>query len=219
MRAREFIHEMTEFGQARVFTGDIDAATCESLFAGTRLAWDIETNGLDPRSNLIGTCQLYTPVLGPIVVVGVADERPIYLSRLLAHADVLKIFHHAPFDLSFMAHRWGVSPRNIGCTKIAAKLLNPSAPTKNYSLQSLMKHYFDIDLDKDVRFTDWVSSDLTSEQVRYAVGDVAKLLELYDLLLSLLQRKGLLDLYDHCRNFLPTHVALRLHGSPDPFHY
>ncbi|MYS22773.1 MULTISPECIES: hypothetical protein [unclassified Streptomyces] len=210
---------MTEFGRVRIFSGDVDAATCESLLSCTRLAWDIETNGLEPKRNLIGTCQLYSPGLGPILVVGVADERPPHLSRVLADADVLKIFHHAPFDLSFMAHQWGVSPKNIGCTKIAAKLLRPSAPAMHHSLQYLMKNHFGITLEKGVRFTDWVSNDLTSEQVHYAVGDVAKLLDLYDLLLSRLQSNELLDLYDQCRNFLPTHVTLRLHGCPDPFHY
>ena len=28
-----------------------------------------------------------------------------------------KAFHHAPFDLRFMVHAWGVQPASIRCTK------------------------------------------------------------------------------------------------------
>jgi ribonuclease D len=74
-------------------------------------------------------------------------------------------------------------------------------------------------LDKQTRFTDWISGNLTERQMRYAVGDVIKLLDLYDLLTEQLERIDAINLYEQCRAFLPTHVSLRLRGCPDPFHY
>jgi ribonuclease D len=219
MRAQGSTREVQDFGQVRVFSGDIDTETYVELATSERIAWDIETNGLEPQVAEIGTCQLYASSVGAVVVAEVAGKKPPLLSHLLADAGLLKIFHHAPFDLSFMAYRWDVVPHNVGCTKIAVKILHPYAPAKEFSLAYLMRRYFDIELDKQMRFTDWINGGLSEVQMRYAVGDVIKLLDLYDLLTEQLEAKGMVSLYERCRAFLPTHVALRLRGCPDPFQY
>ncbi len=141
------------------------------------------------------------------------------LARLLADEKVLKVFHHAPFDLSFMVAAWNVEPRNVACTKIAVKLITPSAPAENFSLKYLMARHFKMQLDKQNRFTDWMADSLSANQIEYAVGDVIRLLDLYDLLTSEMSQRGLSGLYGQCLDFLPTHVNLRLHGCPDPFKY
>lgn len=183
-----------------------------------RVAWDIETNGLDPTEAEIGTCQLYSHGVGAYVVTRIS-ERPPLLSSLLESSEVTKVFHHAPFDLSFMAYRWGVTPRSVACTKIAAKLLDTNADTNAYSLKYLMKRHFNVTLHKEMRFTNWMASSLTEQQLEYAVGDVARLLDLYDLLCDKLRDQELTDLYEECCSFLPSHVRLKLHGCPDPFKY
>lgn len=219
MRVQGSIREVQDFGRVRVFSGDIDAETYIDFATSGRIAWDIETNGLEPKGAEIGTCQLYSPSVGAVVVTEVAGKKPPLLSHLLADAGLLKVFHHAPFDLSFMAYRWGVVPNNIGCTKIAVKILRPYAPVREFSLAYLMRRHFGIELDKQTRFTDWISGGLTEGQMRYAVGDVIKLLDLYDLLTGQLEANGMANLYERCRSFLPTHVDLRLRGCPDPFQY
>ncbi|MFI6625853.1 ribonuclease D [Streptomyces sp. NPDC050528] len=218
MQAQKSIHD-ARFGHIDVFRHDLPRSVYESLVASGRVAWDIETNGLDPRESQIGTCQIYCPGVGAFVVTQVAGTVPPVLSRLLSDERVLKVFHHAPFDLSFMAHSWGVAPGNVACTKIAAKLVAPSDPAENFSLKYLMARHFNLRLDKSVRFTDWLTESLSESQVEYAVGDVIRLLDLYDLLVSEIAQRGLAGLYDRCVKFLPTHVELRLHGCPDPFKY
>ncbi|WP_406140437.1 ribonuclease D [Streptomyces sp. NBC_01089] len=203
----------------QVLTGDISSEIYRAIVAAGRLAWDIETNGLDPQAARIGTCQLSAPTVRTVVVTGLAGEVPPNLRRLLADERVLKVFHHAPFDLSFMAAAWNVTAERVACTKIAAKLLAPRAAKGEYSLKHLMAKSFGLELDKSVRFTDWLADDLTQQQVEYAVMDVVKLLDLYDILRGRLDSRGLLDLYDRCCAFLPAHVELRLHGVADPFKY
>jgi len=66
-----------------------------------RIAWDIETTGLDWRREKIGTCQLFAEAVGA-VVVSVGEDRPSALARLIEDNTVEKVFHHAPFDLRFM---------------------------------------------------------------------------------------------------------------------
>jgi ribonuclease D len=203
----------------QILTGDITPEIYGKMEAAGRIAWDIETNGLDPKAAHIGTCQLFAPEVGAFVVTGLANETPPNLSRLLANVGVLKVFHHAPFDLSFMTASWSTRAQNVACTKIAAKLLNPSAQAEDYSLKYLMMANFGLALDKSVRFTDWLSRDLTRRQVEYAIMDVVKLLELYDLLRGELEDQQLLGLYERCCAFLSTHVEARLHGVADPFKY
>ena len=219
MQAQRSTREIEDFGRVRVFSGDIDTETYIDLATSERIAWDIETNGLEPQIAQIGTCQLYSPSVGAVLVTDVLGRKPPLLSHLLADAGALKVFHHAPFDLSFMVHKWGVRPNNVGCTKVAVKILHPHAPSSEFSLAYLMRRHFNLELDKNMRFTDWINGSLTESQMHYAVGDVIKLLDLYDLLTAQLERCGLDRLYEQCRAFLPTHTALRLHGCPDPFHY
>ncbi|MEV5983610.1 hypothetical protein AB0L85_01115 [Streptomyces sp. NPDC052051] len=218
MQAQKSIHD-SRIGRVEVFRQDLPGRLYAQIVNGGRVAWDIETNGLDPQRSQIGTCQIFAPGVGAFVVTNVADGTPSTLARLLANKRVLKVFHHAPFDLSFMASAWGIDPHNVACTKIAAKLISPSAPAENFSLKYLMSHHFDFRMDKSVRFSDWLSESLSESQLEYAAGDVVRLLDLYDLLRSEIHRMGLDDLYDHCVAFLPFHVQLLLRGCADPFKY
>jgi ribonuclease D len=214
-----FIHNSDCFKEVRLLSHDLSPEIYAQLSSSQRVAWDIETNGLDPLANRIGTCQLYSREAGLFIVKAVANRSPIFLSKLLSNEKVPKIFHHAPFDLSFMAHAWGVKPKNVACTKIAAKVLDPLAAAEEYSLKHLMLRHFGINLEKQMRFTDWITDELTEEQLRYAARDVVKLLDLYDLLDEQLETQGSRELYRKCCNFLPAHVGLRLRGCPDPFSY
>ncbi|MGW0793545.1 hypothetical protein [Streptomyces sp. NPDC002692] len=216
MQAQKSTHEV---GDVKVFRRDLPRSVYAKLVKSGKVAWDIETNGLDPQESQIGTCQIYARGVGAFIVTDVANNVPPMLARLLSDESVLKVFHHAPFDLSFMVAAWDVEPCNIACTKIAVKLIEPSAPAEHFSLKYLMAQHFNIYLDKQTRFTDWLADSLSANQVEYAVGDVLKLLDLYDLLTSEISQRGLSELYARCLKFLPTHVDLRLHGCPDPFKY
>ncbi|MFJ9728577.1 ribonuclease D [Streptomyces sp. NPDC101209] len=197
---------------------DLTEDAIREITADRTVAWDIETNGLDPKSSEIGTCQLFSPSLGACVITDIS-QTPQLLAKLLEDPSVVKVFHHAPFDLSFMVQKWAVSPRSVVCTKIAAKIINPQADPVEYSLKYLMERHFDIRLNKELRFSDWMTASLSQEQLQYAVGDVRKLIDLYRLLRGTLESIGLEKLYADCCEFLPAHVQLRLHGCPDPFKY
>lgn len=212
-------HNFLTLRTVRVLSHDLSPDLYAQLASSKRVAWDIETDGLDPLTSRIGTCQLYAQETGPCVVTDIAGKSPTFLPRLLSNKSVLKIFHHAPFDLSFMTQAWGVKSNNVACTKIAAKIVNPSAPSEEYSLKHLMLRHFGVKLDKEMRFTNWMADSLTDGQLQYAARDVIGLLELYDLLDERLKSQDSSDLYEKCCAFLPAHVELRLRGCPDPFSY
>jgi ribonuclease D len=210
MSARDTVH---------VVRGDLSDELAAAFAAGPRVAWDVETSGLDWRQDRLGTCQLFAEGVG-VAVVSVGDGRPGRLIALLEDPAVQKVFHHAPFDLRFMIRAWGVKPASIRCTKVASKLLEPSAPNEAHSLQELAFRYLGVSLAKGaVRTSDWSVSYLTAEQLEYAAGDVLHLPALLDALWRALQDAGRHALYDACCAFLPARVTLELGGYPDVFAY
>jgi ribonuclease D len=205
--------------RVRVFSGDLPADLADAFALSQRIAWDIETTGLDWRRERIGTCQLFSEAVGA-VVVSVGTDRPSALATVLEDSTVEKVFHHAPFDLRFMVNAWRVSPAAVRDTKVASKILDPAAPNETHSLQHLVDRYLGVALPKGaVRVSDWSASELTDEQVRYAAGDVVHLLRLIDAMEAALRASGRIELYDSCCAFLPARVTLELGDYPDVFAY
>jgi ribonuclease D len=82
-----------------------------------------------------------------------------------------------------------------------------------------MPRYFDVDLNKDQRVSDWMADELSEEQLRYAADDVRYLWPLYGELDKEVRRRGLVVLRDGCYAHLATHTELELRGYPDVFEY
>jgi len=196
--------------------GDLTKELADLFHDAPMQAWDIETSGLDWRVDRIGTCQLYADKAGS-VVVQFDDHFPELLLGVLADSQVTKVFHHAPFDLRFMTSHWNVHARNVADTKVASKLLEPTAPNSEHSLKSLLARHLQIQISKDQQVSDWLAPELTAEQLAYAVSDVAYLVPLLETLEGKLQEAGLTDLFRQCLAFLPTRVALEVGGYPDVF--
>lgn len=180
-------------------------------------AWDIETDGLDFRSDAIRTCQVYVPGAGvEIVRMPLDGTTPPRLADALASERVFKVFHHAPFDLRFMRQNWGVRPRRVGCTKVLSKIVEPER--ESHSLAPLVRAYLGITLDKSARLSDW-SQELSPEQLSYAAHDVLHLLDLYRYLWKEALNLGVADLAEQSFAYLPVRIETDLRGSGDVFSY
>lgn len=183
-----------------------------------RVAWDIETTGLDWREGRIGTCQLHAENTGT-VLVQIDDKKPELLARLLADETVLKVFHHAPFDLGWMTGHWRTRATSVACTKVASRLLHPAAVNEAHSLKVLLKQNLGVHLDKGERLSDWTLENLSHAQVEYAAQDVEHLLPLLDALEQQLEQADLLGTFQDCLSYLPTRVWFSTNGWPDVFSY
>jgi ribonuclease D len=184
-----------------------------------RIAWDVETTGLDWRRERLATCQLFAENIG-VVVISLDGGKPDRLAALLEDPAVEKVFHHAPFDLRFMIRAWKAQPASIRSTKVASKLLEPEAANEAHTLQQLVARHLGIALAKGpVRTSDWSVPELTPEQLGYAASDVLHLPALLDVLTGALHKAGLTRLYDDCCAFLPAHSILEVGGYPDVFAY
>lgn len=201
-----------------VLADDLNQELATALHSVPRVAWDIETSGLDWRENQIGTCQLHAPEFGT-VIVQLNGKVPGRLRDLLSDPGVRKVFHHAPFDLRFMTHHWGVAAESVACTKIASKLLAPHAKNETHSLQALLEQHLEVRISKQERLSDWLAANLSDAQLCYAAADVTHLLPLLDSLEKHLANAGLGQLYADCTKFLPARVQLETGGFPDVFAY
>ena len=201
-----------------VLRGDLDSDTAAAFVAAGRVAWDLETSGLDWRESQIETCQLYNQAVG-CVIVQVNGEVPQVLAELLSDARVEKIFHHAPFDLRFMFGSWGVTAARVACTKVASKVIWPTLANGDHSLQSLLARVLGVRIDKGERLSNWAAHDLTAQQVSYAANDVAYLLELIEALRAEAETAGVAHLVERCFEHLPTRAELEARSLGDVFAY
>lgn len=197
--------------------GDITSKLHKKIQNKRMLAWDIETSGLNWQKDQIGLCQLYAPNL-PIIIVKIKDEKPERLRELVGNNNIKKVFHNALFDLRFMSHHWKVTPQNIMCTKVAAKLLNRNE-RKESKLKYLLRCHLNVDIDKSLQTSDWVTNSLTSSQIQYAARDVKYLFDLLEILKEKLRTRGILGLAQNCFEHIPTRVKLEILGYNDIFSY
>jgi ribonuclease D len=182
------------------------------------VAIDIETSGLDWRSERIGLCQIATDDGHVTLLKNKKNHKPEKLLALLADPSIQKIFHHAIFDLRFLSYHWAAKPTNIACTKIASKLID-SEQTEGHSLDSLLDKYLHIKIDKSVRQSDWLTWDFSESQLAYASSDVVYLPRLLKALTSQLQERSRWELAQRCFEHIPTRVQLDICGFVDVYRY
>jgi ribonuclease D len=193
----------------RIHRGDLpDLAHYASVQS---IAIDTETMGLSLARDRLCLVQL-SPGDGSADVVQIpaqAADAP-NLKRLLADANVLKIFHFARFDLGMLQKNLGVMPSPVYCTKIASRLTRTY--TDKHGLKDLVREVLGHDLSKQQQSSDWGAAALTDAQISYAASDVFYLHALREKLDVMLAREGRDKLAAACFRFLPDRVRLDLAG-------
>lgn len=206
----------TEGFGVRVARGDIPSALVQRLqsSSASRIAIDIETSGLNFRDDKIGAIQVFD---GQTVYV----VRPPFSLKLLAETvsneNVVKIFHHAMFDLRFLAYKFGFVPKNIRCTKIAAKIVLDDLD--RVSLTDIVHYYLGRELSKGQQTSNWMEAALTPDQLLYAARDVIYLPRILNLLMRDAARKRRQALVISSFKYIPTRVQLDISGQGDVFTY
>ncbi|MFH1372101.1 MAG: ribonuclease D [Planctomycetota bacterium] len=203
--------------KVNIVKDDIPKSFAQLAHKAKRLACDIETSGLDWSKDKIGTCQVHVPNKS-VIVIRIGSKKPDTLLSLLSDPYITKVFHHAMFDLRFIVHRWNIFPKNIVCTKIAAKLLDREQRGKS-TLKALLDDYLGITIEKEQRLSQWVDVKLRRPQIEYAASDVIYLWPLYERLEKKLRSRSLLNLAHRCFRHIPTQVQLELLGYKNIYKY
>ena len=175
------------------------------------VAIDTETMGLDHHRDRLCVVQI-SPGDGSadVVQIPLGDHHAPNLTKILADAAILKIFHFARFDLAALQQGLGVMPEPVYCTKTASRLARTY--TDKHGLKDLVREILGIDLSKQQQLSDWGAEALSDAQVAYAASDVLHLHALKERLDALLAREGRTELAEACFRFLPDRARLDLAG-------
>ena len=168
------------------------------------IAIDLETTDLNPRKGqirYISTCRGQR---------GEGAEDPKKFSAILFDPSILKIFHNAVFDVSWLETK-GFRVNNFTDTMLMSIILNQNIRQEN-SLAALALKYLNITLDKQFQHADHWQGPLTDDHIRYAIRDAEVTYELYPILMEQIERRYLHEVLQREVKALPAVVKLSTAG-------
>jgi len=113
------------------------------------------------------------------------DLAPLF--DLMNNPNVLKVFHAARQDIEIFHKLSGKIPAPIFDSQVAAMVCGFG---EQVSYSMLVKKITNQELDKSSRFTDWAKRPLSDKQLKYAIGDVTHLRDIYKKLKKDLERNN-----------------------------
>jgi hypothetical protein len=122
-----------------------------------------------------------------------------WLSNFMADTSIMKIFHSCRQDLEAFYALSGVVPQNVFDTQVAATLVGMG---DQISYADLCQNLLQLELSKELQWSNWAARPLLPEQIAYAANDARYLMPLYQSLTHQLQQVGRQDLM---RNILSTY--------------
>jgi len=145
---------------------------------------DTESNSLFEYQEKICLIQFSTIDQDYLVdTIKLKDLSP--LNEIFSTDDIEKIFHAAEYDLMCLKRDFHFEFNNIFDTMIASRILG----FKSIGLQSLLKDYFDVNVEKKYQRANWGKRPLPNDMLRYAQSDTHYLINLRKILLEKLKQE------------------------------
>ena len=110
-----------------------------------------------------------------------------WLNSFLQNAEITKIFHSCRQDQEAFYAFSGVMFQNLFDTQVAAALVGMG---DQISYADLCQQLLEVQLSKDLQWSDWAKRPLLPEQISYAANDVRYLIELHQILEEKLKETG-----------------------------
>ncbi|MBU4221421.1 MAG: hypothetical protein KKA10_07345 [Euryarchaeota archaeon] len=174
---------------------------------------DTETTGLDPFNNKIILIQINQGSKIRLVKT-ITDAKISEIKDLLENN--LIVGHNLKFDLKFLKQQFNINPGNIFDTWIAEILISGGMKARQRgttTLEAVTKERLDIKLNKNEGLRQSFSGkELTPEQIKYAMMDVAVLPAIYQQQQAQLKELGLEKVFEIEMSCIPATVWLELSG-------
>jgi DNA polymerase-1 len=177
-----------------------------------RVGVDVETTGLDPRTDRVRLLSLATDTIDGGTMTYLVDTfavDPSPLWGVLAEKEL--VLHNAAFDLAFLA-RLGFTPGTVHDTMLLSQVLGAGLNHK-HKLEVCAERELGVTVDKAEQRSDW-SGELTPEQLRYAARDAEVLPALHRALATKIKGAGLEHAAEIETRCLPGMVWLATAGVP-----
>ena len=153
------------------------------------MCFDTEFVGEKRYHTLLCLIQLTTEkgcfLIDPIAI----DDLEPFLD-LIRDPAILKITHAGENDYRLLNANYGVLPRNVFDTQIAAGFIGYRYPI---SFSKLVSSELGVNLSKSYTVADWESRPLNKKQLKYALGDVLPLYDLWQKLDGKLRQRNRQD--------------------------
>ncbi|XP_036316954.1 exosome component 10 isoform X1 [Pipistrellus kuhlii] len=148
----------------------------EKLLKCQEFAIDLEHHSY--RSFLGLTCLMQISTRTEDFIVDTLELRSdmYILNESLTDPAIVKVFHGADSDIEWLQKDFGLYVVNMFDTHQAARLLNLG----RHSLDHLLKHYCNVESNKQYQLADWRIRPLPEEMLNYARDDTHYLLYIYD---------------------------------------
>lgn len=148
---------------------------CHHLSVSSPVALDIEFarfNTYYPKAALYQLASAREVFL--MDATAIEDFEP--LASLIASTEILKVVHGAGEDIEVIRTHLGVSPQQMFDTQTAASIVGLGWSMGYATLANLC---LGLEISKHEQRSDWLARPLSRSQLRYALQDVAYLLELH----------------------------------------
>ncbi len=152
------------------------AAVCREMAAHDFVTVDTEFLRQSTYWPILCLIQMATPdqeVIVDVMAKGISLE-PFF--ELMADKSVVKVFHAARQDIEIIYYLGNLIPSPVFDTQIASMVCGYG---DSISYDQLVQRITGRQLDKSSRFTDWSARPLSEKQLRYALGDVTHLRDVY----------------------------------------
>ena len=143
------------------------------------VAVDTETSGWDPWQDRLLLVQISAGPHQPVLVIDVTRVDTAVLDRLLLDATVAKVFHHAAFDLRFLA-RAGRRVVRVADTMLAQQLLDGGEAGGGLGLADMAAFRLGTTLRKELRANFAAATALSDDLIDYAAEDAAATWAVFD---------------------------------------
>lgn len=164
---------------------------------------DIETTGLNVQKNqirLIAICSdAYEIITEDLESIRTILEDPM----------ILKVFHNAAFDVSFLEFN-GYSVTNYTDTMVMQQILMNNRDL--WSLAKLAREYLGIKMDKTLQHSENWNGEITDAHRKYCLQDAKVTFQLYQVMFTKIHNNYLFPTYRREIGALPAVIEMKLNG-------
>ena len=201
-------------------TSDIPDNLLELYLSKQEIAIDSEFHGLRLYRDEVCLIQICDDKKNVCLVKPDTNKVPPNLKQLLTDSGVTKIFHFAISDVSFIKTSLDIEVTPFCCTKVMSKLIRTY--TQGHGLKDLCLELLGHEINKEQQQTNWAQNNLTQKQLEYAAKDVLDLIQIYQKLSQMMDKRPSLstgttirELNNKAQSMLPGLVELLIHGYGD----
>jgi DNA polymerase I len=180
-----------------------------------------ESIGLDIEASSLNESE------AKLYLIQISTQNEIYIIDCLKFTNINYILnlikdktivgHNLKYDTKVLYHVGGVHLQNLWDTMLMEVLLEKGVGTSFVSLEDLVKKYYGVQLNKEVResfYANGLLTSITMEQYIYSAEDVKYLLDIYKRQLGQLEKDRMLKVAYLENKVLPVVVMMEINGVP-----